>query len=88
MRDHVITLASVRLSYPAAYAKGAHLLPDDLAAALETTLVRELTEPELRRALAAAINAVTGELRQADPALAARLQPMLEELSLGDPPGA
>jgi hypothetical protein len=55
---------------------------------LGTTLARELTRPELRRALAAAINVVTGELWQADPALAARLQPMLAELSPGDPPGA
>jgi hypothetical protein len=30
MRDHVITLACVRLGYPAHYAKGAHLLPEDL----------------------------------------------------------
>jgi hypothetical protein len=88
MRSHVITLASARLGDPAADAKGAHLLPGDLTAALETTLVRELTEAELRRALAAAISIVTGELRHADPALAPRLQPVLAELSPGDPRGA
>jgi hypothetical protein len=81
MRDHVITLACVRLGYPAAYAKGAHLLPDDLTAPLDTTLVRSLAEPELRRALAAAINMVTDELSRSDPALATRLRPLLAELA-------
>jgi hypothetical protein len=81
IRDHAITLACVRLGYPAAYAKGAHLLPDDLTAQLETTLVRSLAEPELRRALAATITVVAGELAQSDPALATRLRPMLAELA-------
>jgi hypothetical protein len=80
MREHVITLACVRLDYPAAHAKGAHLLPRRLATALETTLVRSLSEAELRRALAAVISVVTGELPCCDPALAARLEPMLAEL--------
>ncbi len=81
MRDHAITLACLRLGYPAAYAKGSHLLPDDLTAPLETTLVRSLAEPELYRALGAAINVVTDELERSDPALATRLRPMLAELA-------
>jgi hypothetical protein len=80
IRDHVITLACVRLGYPASYAKGAHLLPDDLTAPLEATLVRSLGEPELRRALAAAITVGSAELDRNDPALADRLRPMLTEL--------
>lgn len=44
-RDLVITLACLRLGYPAHYAKGAHLLPDDLTAPLEATLIRSLGEP-------------------------------------------
>lgn len=84
LRDHVISLASVRLGHPAYYSKGAHLLPDDLAAALETTLVRSLDEPELRRALAAAINVATDELAISDPELATTLRPMLAELSALD----
>jgi hypothetical protein len=43
LRDHAITLACLRLGHPAAYAKGAHLLPGDLTAPLETTLVRSRT---------------------------------------------
>ncbi|MEV6162309.1 hypothetical protein AB0L71_10345 [Streptomyces sp. NPDC052052] len=81
MRDHAITLACLRLGYPAAYGKGAHLLPDDLTAPLETTLVRSLAEPELHRALRATINIVTDELGLSNPGLAARLRPMLTELA-------
>jgi Nucleotidyltransferase domain len=81
MRDHVITLACLRLGHPADHAKGAHLLPENLTEPLDATLVRSPREPELRRALAATINVVTGELERADPALAARLRPMLTELA-------
>lgn len=77
----MITLACLRLGYPAHYAKGAHLLPGDLTAPLEATLVRSLQEPGLRRALAATITVLTSELQRSDPALAARLQPMLTELA-------
>jgi hypothetical protein len=53
---------------------------------LETTLVRSLDEPELRRALAAAINAnvATDELAISDPGLATTLRPMLAESSAPD----
>jgi hypothetical protein len=43
--------------------------------------VRAPEEAELRRALAATIDVVTGELERSDPALATRLQPMLAELA-------
>jgi hypothetical protein len=43
--------------------------------------VRSVGEPELCRALAATIDVVTAELERADPALAARLRPMLAELA-------
>ena len=83
IRDHVITLACLRLGYPANYAKGAHLLPEDLTAPLEATLVRSLGGPELRRAMAAAITVATAELERSVPALAGRLRPMLTELCGG-----
>jgi hypothetical protein len=81
MRDHVITLACLRLGHPAHYAKGAHLLPGELTVRLESTLVRSLAEPELRRALTEAIQLAAGELTHSDPDLAVRLQPMLIELA-------
>jgi len=81
MRDHVITMACARLGLPAANAKGADLLPDDLTKPLQATLVRELTQTELRRALTAAIALAADEIARSDPALAARLRPMLAELA-------
>jgi hypothetical protein len=81
IRDHVIALACLRLGYPANYAKGAHLLPENLTAPLEATLVRAVDESELRRALTATITVATGELERTDPALADRLRPMFTELS-------
>jgi len=80
LREHVITLACLRLGHPAAYAKGAHLLPDELAAVLETTLVCALTAPELHRALGATLTVVADELELSVPAVGARLRPMLAEL--------
>jgi NAD(P)-dependent dehydrogenase (short-subunit alcohol dehydrogenase family) len=73
--------ACLRLGYPAHYAKGAHLLPDDPTAPLAATLVRSPSEPELRRALAATIELVTGELERSEPGLAERLRPMLTALA-------
>ncbi|WOX11745.1 hypothetical protein [Streptomyces sp. N50] len=81
LRDQVITLACLRLGLPTAYSKGAHLLPDEVTTPLESTLIRSLTEPELRRALTATITATAAELDRSDPELATRLHPMLTELT-------
>jgi transposase len=85
VREHVLSLACLRLGYPTAYAKGADLLPAGLSVPLESTLVRSLDGEELRRALAAAAAALTAELERSDPALAGRLGPMLTELVDGGP---
>jgi hypothetical protein len=81
VRDLVIALACLRLGHPAAYAKGADLLPAELTATLEPALVRSLDESELRRALAAVAEALAGELERSDPSLASRLGPMLVQLT-------
>jgi predicted nucleotidyltransferase len=80
VREHVLALACLRLGYPTAYAKGADLLPAEVSAPLEATLVRSLDVAELRRALAAAAAALTTEVERSDSALAGRLGPMLTEL--------
>lgn len=85
MRDHVITLASLRLGHPASYAKGAHLLPDELMANIEATLVTTISASELNRALAAAITITTDELQRSVPELATRIGPMLAELAAETP---
>ncbi|MGC9670576.1 hypothetical protein ACNTMW_29030 [Planosporangium sp. 12N6] len=88
VRDQVLALACLRLGHPTEYAKGAHLLPEQLTAPLEATLVRSLDEAELRRALAAAATVLATELAYTDPALATRLRPMLAELgAAGHPTG-
>ena len=84
VRDHVLALACLREGLPTRYAKGADRLPAALTEALEATLVRSLDEAELRRALAAAIDAFTLELERTDAEVAARLRPTLDEL---DPSG-
>lgn len=81
MREHILTLACLRLKLPTAHAKGAHLLPGDLTARLAATLVRDLAPAELRRALRATLDAATAEIAHADPATAARLAPLLAELA-------
>lgn len=81
LRDQIITLACLRLGHPTAYAKGAHLLPQELTRPLEATLVRSLDEIELRRALDAAAGSMATELERTDPLLAARLNPMLTALT-------
>lgn len=79
-RSHLITLACLRLGFPASHAKGAHMLPVEAGAPLDLTLVRALTEPELVRALRAAARTYSDELRRADPTLAERFQPLLADL--------
>ena len=81
VRDQIIALACLRLGYPTAYAKGAHLIPQELTKPLEATLARSLEEAELRRALNATIPLLNAELYSTDPVLAARLEPMLTALT-------
>jgi Nucleotidyltransferase domain len=81
IRAHVLALACLRRGYPTMYAKGADLLPAEVTAPLEATLVRSLAEAELRRALAAAAAALKAELDRSDSTLGARLGPMLTELT-------
>jgi hypothetical protein len=54
------------MGVPTAYAKGSHLLPEAVTAPLEDALVRSLSQEELSRALAAAVDCFVAELRQTD----------------------
>ncbi|WP_433727861.1 hypothetical protein ACQP2Y_13465 [Actinoplanes sp. CA-051413] len=80
LRGQVIALACVRLGLPASNAKGAHLLPAEVTSSLAATLVRTLDHAELHRALQAAAIALAAEFERTDPALFARLDPVLTEL--------
>jgi hypothetical protein len=83
LRGQLIALACSRLGLVTGHAKGAHLLPADVVAPLDATLVRRIEEAELYRALTAATAALTTELGRTDPALASRLGPLLAELRPG-----
>jgi hypothetical protein len=80
LRNHVITLACLRLGLPTAYAKGAHLLPAEVTDRLAQTLLGSLDEAALRQALGAVSSALLGELECADAGLADRLRPAFDEV--------
>ncbi|MBO0781364.1 MAG: hypothetical protein J2P37_21300 [Ktedonobacteraceae bacterium] len=79
IRDHVLALACIRLGEEAYHARGFDHLPTAVTDPLADTLVRSLDEQELRRALAASTLCLIGELEEWDPALCARLKPLLQE---------
>jgi hypothetical protein len=81
VRDHVLTLACLRLGLTTSFAKGTDLLPPEVTEPVEATLVRSIDEVELRRALGAAVSALTDELKRTEPELAIRLQATLVELT-------
>ncbi|MFF5294566.1 hypothetical protein [Paractinoplanes globisporus] len=86
LRGQVLALACLRLGHPTSYAKGAHLLPPDVTAPLNATLVRTLDHAELTRALGAATTALIAEIALVDAPLAARLSPVLGGPLGVDPP--
>jgi len=77
--------ACLRLSYPPSSAKRAHLLPSGLIEPLEAALVASLGPAELTRAMSAAAAGLARELEPTDPSLAARLNPMLADLTASAP---
>jgi hypothetical protein len=79
LRDHTLELACLRLGENAFYARGFDRLPASMTDPVADALVRSLDESELRRALAAATACFTSELEAWDPALCARLKPLLQE---------
>jgi hypothetical protein len=81
LRDEVLALGCQRLGLAPWQARGAHLLPRDLTAILETCLVRSFERAELLRALAASVDALLAE-RSQDASLPAGLDRELLALSV------
>jgi predicted nucleotidyltransferase len=79
IRDYTLTLACLRMGEEAAYARGVHRLPATVTEPLAGALVRSLDEEELRRALGVATASFISEVEALDPALCARLKPLLQE---------
>jgi predicted nucleotidyltransferase len=73
VRDHVVTLACIRLGLEPYFARGADRLPVGVRNAVEPTLVHALDPAELRRALRAAAKALVAEVAEHDAELARRL---------------
>jgi hypothetical protein len=81
IRGHALAMACVRLGLPAAHGSGMDLLPSEVTAPFEGSLVRQLDIAELSRAFRVAVNGLMGEIRSADEELAERLHGALTQLT-------
>jgi hypothetical protein len=81
MRDHVLALACLRHGLSTVHGRGFDRLSGEATAAIESALVHSLDLPELKRAFASITEALLGEAKLADPALADRLAGPLRELA-------
>ena len=81
MRDHVLALACLRHEVPRVHGRGFDDLPPGATAVTDTTLVRSLGISELKRAFVVVTEALLGEAKQFDAALANRLAKPLRELA-------
>jgi hypothetical protein len=77
MRDNALALACIRHGLPADHGRGMDLLPKEVAAQFEGSLVRQLDAAELSRCFGAAMDGLLGEIRCSDDELGGRLQETL-----------
>lgn len=80
VRDHALALACIRHGLPAVHGRGIDLLPKEVSAPFEDSLVRQLDIAELSRAFRVAIRGLLGEIRSVDQDLARRLEEALTAL--------
>jgi hypothetical protein len=81
VRDNALALACIRHGLPAAQGRGMDLLPTEIAAQFEDSLVRQLNTAELSRAFKAVIQGLIREMRNTDAELAGRLEAALTRLT-------
>jgi hypothetical protein len=74
IRDHALALACLRHGLDSAHGRGIHLLPAEVTAAFEDSLVRSLDQTELLRAFKVVLNGLVREIRSIDEEFAAKLQ--------------
>jgi len=84
MRDNALVLACIRHGLPADHGRGRDVLPKEVVAQFEGSLVRQLDAAELLRAFRVAMGALLSEIRFADETLAGRLQAALALLVAQD----
>jgi predicted nucleotidyltransferase len=83
-RDQTFALACIRLGEESFHARGIDRLPDDVKRPLEETLIGSLNRDEMLRALSAATACFLREVELLDPALCAKLRPLLESSGMGE----
>jgi hypothetical protein len=81
VRDHALALASIRHGLSSVHGRGIDLLPHEVTAPFEDSLVRQLEPGELSRAFRVVMNGLVQEILKADQELAQRLQGVLTALS-------
>jgi hypothetical protein len=80
IRDSALALACIRHGLPAVHGRGMDLLPGEVAAQFEDSLVRQLDIAELSRAFGVVLRGLLSEIRSTDAELAGRLQGALTHL--------
>jgi hypothetical protein len=81
IRDNALALACIRHGLPAVHGRGMDLLPKEVAAQFEGSLVQQLDTAELSRAFRVVIHGLLNEIRSTDEELAGRLQKALTDLA-------
>ena len=81
IRDQALALACIRHGLSSAHGRGIDQLPSGVASQFDRSLVRQLDTTELLRAFRAVTNGLLSEIRNADPAIAERLQAALTQLT-------
>ncbi len=81
VRDNALALACIRYGLPAVHGRGIDLLPSEVAAQFEGSLVRQLDNAELSRAFRVVIRGLLSEIRSMDEELAGRLHEALTHLT-------
>jgi hypothetical protein len=84
LRDNALTLACIRYGLPAVHGRGVDLLPAEVTAQFESSLVRQLDAAELARCFRIAMHGLLSEIRYADEELAGRLEGALTLLATQD----
>ena len=81
VRDHALSLACMRLGFPAMHGRGFDSLPREVAGEFEGALVAKLERAELSRAFGVAMRGLLREIRCVDNELAGRLEGALMEMT-------
>lgn len=81
IRDSALALSCVRHGLPSVHGRGIDLLPSEVTAQFDGSLVRQLDAAELLRAFRVVIHGLLIEIRSVDWELAERLQRTLESLT-------